>query len=83
MTVTTGLLDSDFVARVKALTFEQKEQLSDLIWEDELPPPKNIDWPAEIERRAEHVTTGQVQTLTREQSDTLLRAEMRKFGIEL
>ena len=76
-------LDPDLVLKVKALTFEQKEVLSNEMWEDELPPVKNIDWAKEIERRCETVASGRCQLLTREESDTMIRAELMKYGIEL
>lgn len=75
-------LPPDLVERVRGLTADQRDRLRDLMDEEDGPPATDIDW-GEIERRMEEHAADPSSALTREQSAALIRAEMRKLGLEL
>lgn len=80
----TGLTP-DLIDRVTKLSPEDWERLVEIVDEAHGPPDTRTD--EEIaamirERIADH-DSGKTRSLTRQESDALIRAEMRKLGFEL
>ena len=82
-TTTAIDLPPELVAQVRGLMPDQRDRLRDIMDEEDLPPVKDTDWTAEIKRRSDEHHAGLVKGLTREESSALIRAEMRKLGVEL
>ena len=83
--MTSSTLDPELVAKVKALTPEQRDALFDAVHEDEDLPPEidaNQAW-ARIEKQRDDYLAGRIKGLSREEAEKQIRSEIRKLGIEL
>ncbi len=78
-------LTPDLVERVMKLSPEGKDKLLGLLEDDLLPPDNRTDEEiaAVIKQRSDEYHAGTVKSFTREESDAIIRAEMRKLGVEL
>jgi putative addiction module component (TIGR02574 family) len=87
MTPTTAEteLTPELLERVTKLSPKSKDRLLDLLLEEIGPPDSRTDEEiaAEIKRRSDEYHAGTVKSLTREESDAIIRAEVRKLGVEL
>lgn len=84
MTPTATGLAPELIEQVEKLTPEQRDKLRDFMDVLDGPPaPSPEEAAALIRQRIEEHDAGLVKGYTREESAALIRAEMRKLGVEL
>lgn len=80
-----SILTPEFIATLKQLSPEDKDQVIELLIDDDLPPDSRTpdEWADEIARRAALVASGNYESLSREEAERQVRDAMRARGIEL
>ena len=80
---TDAELTPDLIDRVKKLSPENRCKLAVLMDGWDGPPDSVADWPTEIRRRLTKIADGSARLMTKEESDSAIRAAVRAEGFEL